>query len=70
MGENISIKNIIIDVVKSVLPLTIVMFLLQLIFVGINLNSFLILIFGSIITMIGFIIFMIGVENSLIMLGE
>ncbi|NLL44168.1 MAG: DUF1538 domain-containing protein [Mollicutes bacterium] len=64
-----SLKNIVIDVIKSVLPLAIVMFILQIFFVGITLDSFLIYVFGTIITIIGFALFLIGVENSLITLG-
>ena len=35
-----SLKNIVIDVIKSVLPLAIVMFILQIFFVGITLIVF------------------------------
>lgn len=65
-----SLKSVIIDVIKSVLPLTIVMFLLQIFFVGIKLDTFVIFVLGTIITIIGFTLFLIGVDNSLITLGE
>lgn len=65
-----SVKNIINDVVKSVLPLTIVMVLLQFFLVDIEAQSFLMFVFGVLVTMVGFSIFMIGVDNSLIALGE
>lgn len=65
-----NIKNIIIDVIKSVLPITIVMLILQYFLIGIETNNFLVFFIGSIITMAGFAIFLVGVENSLITLGE
>ncbi len=65
-----SVKNIINDVVKSVLPLTIVMVLLQFFLVDIEAQSFLMFVFGVLVTIVGFSIFMIGVDNSLIALGE
>ena len=65
-----SVKNIINDVVKSVLPLTIVMVLLQFFLVDIEAQSFLMFVFGVLVTMVGFSIFMIGVDNSLTALGE
>lgn len=64
------LKNIVIDVIKSVLPLAIVMFLLQLFFVGFKLDSFLVYVMGTVVTIIGFVLFLIGVENSLITFGE
>lgn len=65
-----SIKSIIIDVIKSVLPLTVVMFLLQVFLLDVSLDGFMIFSFGVLTTMIGFALFLIGVENSLITLGE
>lgn len=64
------LKSIIIDVIKSILPLAIVMFLLQIFFVGFKLDSFLVYVMGTVVTIIGFSLFLIGVENSLITFGE
>ena len=65
-----SVKNTVVDVIKSILPITIVMLLLQLLLTEINFGNFFTFIFGVFITIIGFTLFLIGVDNSLIMLGE
>ncbi|HHT38488.1 MAG TPA: DUF1538 domain-containing protein [Mollicutes bacterium] len=65
-----NVKSVVIDVIKSVLPITIVMFLLQLFLIDFTLDNFSIFMFGTLITILGFTLFLIGVENSLITLGE
>jgi hypothetical protein len=45
-------------------------FFLQFFLIGFKLDSFLSFIFGIIVTMVGFTLFLIGVDNSLIALGE
>ncbi len=65
-----SVKNIVVDVIKSILPITIVMLLLQVFLIEIEFGNLFTFIFGVFITIIGFTLFLIGVDNSLITLGE
>lgn len=65
-----NIKETFKEVLFSILPITIFMIAFQLISGSFNLESFVVFIIGVIITIIGFTLFLIGAENSLIPLGD
>lgn len=65
-----NIKKTLLDVIRSVLPITIVMFLLQVLLSGFDLDNFRGFFFGVVVTIVGFVTFLVGVDNSLIALGE
>ncbi len=65
-----NIKETIYGIVKSIFPLAIVIIMLQALFIGFSLESFFVFTVGVIVTIIGFSLFLIGAETSLLPIGE
>ncbi len=63
-------KDTLTEVLKSILPITIVIIILQILLNGFILENFISFILGAVLTTIGFVLFLIGVNNSLLPLGE
>jgi len=65
-----NIKDIILEIIYSIIPLTIFIFILLLLFIDISIKSIIIFVIGVLMATIGFILFVIGANVSLLPLGK
>lgn len=65
-----NIRETIIEVLYAIMPITIVIFILQLTLVRFPMEVFVSFLVGVIITILGFTLFLIGVRTSLLSIGE
>lgn len=64
------LKDTLNEVLRSILPVTAVIVLLQVTLIRLPLNSFLVFLFSVVMTIAGLIFFLIGVNESLLSIGE
>ena len=69
-GVALNTKETLSEVLRSVLPITIVILILQFSMMGFTPETFVSFVFGVVITIVGFTLFLIGIDNSLLPLGE
>jgi hypothetical protein len=69
-GVTLNLKQTIIEVLKSILPITIVILILQFTMVELPRETFINFIFGVLMAIVGYFLFLIGVNNSLLPVGN
>ena len=66
----LNIKKTLIEVLQSIIPLALIIIVLRWLIVGLTIGTFLNFTIGIILTIIGFTLFLVGANLSLLPIGE